>query len=492
MSLKSTPVRVRFAPSPTGLLHVGNVRVALINYLFVRKCGGTFVLRIDDSDKERSTKESEEQILSDVAWLGIKYDEFYRQSERTAKYREAFEKLLAAGRVYSCYETKEELALKRKTQTMSGIPPVYDRASLKLTDAERKQKEADGARPYWRFRLNDGENAEWDDLIHGHISIPLSTVSDPVIVRPDGGFMYTFASVVDDADLGITHIIRGDDHVTNTSVQIDLFKALGEVLPASSSSRESPVPQFAHMPLMSALDGQEISKRTGSPLSIINMRKDGILPEAIIDVLANLGTSNNVDPKDTFATLIEKFDFKKMSLASPKFNLEDVRLINKKVIAEKSFEDVKDEVREVLSARPGFKCNQGGGGNEEGSCCAKIRALWDTVKGNIEKISDISLWYEVLCGNAVPANAAAAFSEEDCGVLRQMLETLAGNSDHGVDFDAWIQKLKEVSGKKGRDLFHPMRMALTGLENGPELRKIVQFLGYDAVKMRIEACLNRK
>lgn len=477
--ITSEVVRVRFAPSPTGLLHVGNVRVALINYLFTRKNGGKFILRIDDSDKERSTKESEQQILADMDWLGIKYDEFYRQSERGAKYQAAFEKLLAEGRVYPCYETKEELALKRKTQTMSGIPPVYDRASLKLTETQRKKLEEDGIKPYWRFKLNEGENAEWDDLIHGHISIPLSTVSDPVIIRPDGGFMYTFASVVDDADLGITHIIRGDDHVTNTSVQIDLFKALG-----------SPVPQFAHMPLMSAIDGQEISKRTGSPLSIVNMQRDGILPEAIMDVLANLGTSNNIDPKNTLKDLINKFDFKKMSLASPKFNIGDVYLVNKKIIAEKNFDEVKEEIRKILIEKTGGCCNKSeqrsSDEEKQQECCCKIRALWDTVKENISKISEISFWYDVLCDEL---KTSSKIEEQDAPMLQQMLQNLPKNDDGSVDFDMWIQNIKESSGKKGRDVFHPMRLALTGLENGPELRKITQFLGYDEIKRRIENCL---
>lgn len=480
------PVRVRFAPSPTGLLHVGNVRVALINYLFVRKCGGKFVLRIDDSDKERSTKESEQQILADIDWLGLKYDEFYRQSERLEKYLEAFEKLRAADRVYPCYETKEELALKRKTQTMSGIPPVYDRSSLKLTDTQRKQKESEGARPYWRFKLNDKESAEWNDLIHGHISIPLNTVSDPVIIRPDGGFMYTFASVVDDADLGITHIIRGDDHVTNTSVQIDLFRALSKA--DSKTDEKESIPEFAHMPLMSALDGQEISKRTGSPLSIVNMKNDGILPEAIIDVLANLGTSNNVDPRDTLETLINKFDFKKMSLASPRFNLDDVRLINKKILAEKAFKDVKEEIKKILQTKPEFQC-EGTQQNHNDCCsCSKISDLWDTVKENVNKISDISLWYDVLCSQN--QKIKAEMEQSDMAMLQQMSQTLQKNEDGNVDFDAWIKNLKKVSGKKGRDIFHPMRIALTGLENGPELRKITQFLGYDEIKRRILNQLN--
>lgn len=452
MISKKEEIRVRFAPSPTGFLHAGNVRVALFNYLFAQKFGGKFILRIDDTDKERSTKESEDLILEDLAWIGIKYDEFYRQSERIDKYVAVFEKLKAEGRVYPCYETKEELALKRKTQTMSGIPPVYDRGALKLTDSERKKLEEDGIEPYWRFKLDDTSAAEWDDLVHGKVRIPLNTVSDPVIVKPDGDFVYTFASVVDDADLGITHIIRGDDHVTNTAVQIDIFKAICG----------GKYPKFAHLPLMSSMDGQEVSKRTGSSLSVINMRNDGMFPEALINVLANLGTSNNIDHRDNLDSLIKKFDFSKMSLASPKFNIEDVRLINKKILAEKTFDEVKSKLQASLKNLTDDK---------------KMHALWDTVKGNINKLSEVSFWDDVFHGKMKMST-----EKLDDTFLKQMLDTLPS----GADFDQWISKLKEISGKKGRDLFHPIRIALTDLENGPELKKIVQFLGYDAIKERIK------
>ncbi len=446
-------VRVRFAPSPTGWLHAGNIKIALLNYLFARKFGGKLILRIDDTDLERSTKESENQILEDLKWLGIKYDEFYRQSERINKYQKIFNKLKDEGRVYPCYETKEELALKRKTQTMSGIPPVYDRSALKLTDEQRKILEDNGQKPYWRFKLNDDSVSEWQDLVHGKIQIPLNTVSDPVIVKPDGGFVYTFASVVDDADIGITHIIRGDDHVTNTATQIDIFNAV-----CGKS------PNFAHVPLMSTIDGQEVSKRIGSPFSIINMRKDGILPEAIIDVLATIGTSENIDYHDTIESLIEKFDFKKISLSSPKFNIEDVKATSKKILAEKKFEQIKDELRSVLSEYHDI--------SDE-----KIKIFWETVKDNVNKISDASYWYDVLFKN-IPTNS----EKIDLHFLEQMAQTL----QKSANFDAWIADLKAISGKKGRDLFHPIRIALTNLENGPELKKIVHLLGYENIKKRIQ------
>lgn len=450
-------VRVRFAPSPTGLLHVGNIKIALLNYLFARKFGGKLVLRIDDTDIERSTKEYERQILEDLQWLGIEHDEFYRQSERIEKYRAVFSKLKDEGRVYPCYETKEELALKRKTQTMSGIPPVYDRAALKLTNDQRKALEDSGCKPYWRFKLNDSGVSEWQDLVHGNIQIPLNTVSDPVIVKPDGGFVYTFASVVDDADIGITHVIRGDDHVTNTATQMDIFSAI--------CGRS---PNFAHVPLMSAIDGQEVSKRTGSPLSVVNMRKDGILPEAIINVLATIGTSENPDYHDTIESLTEKFSFKKISLSSPKFNIEDIKAASKKILAEKKFDQVKDELKPVL-------------GKHNDLSDEKMKIFWDTVKDNVNKISDADYWYCTFF-----TETSGTSDSVDHHFLEQMMQTLQKSED----FDGWIASLKEISGKKGRELFHPIRLVLTNLENGPELKKIANLLGRENVKMKIQRCLD--
>ena len=441
---------VRFAPSPTGLLHVGNVRIAILNYLFAKKRGGDFVLRIDDTDTERSTKESENLILEDLTWIGIRWDKFYRQSEHFDHYRKSFEHLKTIGRVYPCYETKEELSLKRKSQTMSGVPPVYDRSSLKLSDSEKRKLEENGIKPYWRFKLNESEFAEWNDLVHGKISIPLNTVSDPVIVKPDGSFVYTFASVVDDINIDITHVIRGDDHITNTATQIDIFKAIS-----------GKFPDFAHVPLLSSIDGQDVSKRTGSSLSIVNMRNNGLLPGAIFNVLATLGTSNNIDYQDNIDSLIEKFSFEKMSLSSPKFNIDDVNLINKKIIAEKSFDDVKDDLKKL--------------GIENAS-----ENFWDTIKGNIDYIKDASFWYDAIFNKNVKGGL-----ENDTMFIKQMLESLP----NPMDFDNWILSLKKISGRKGKDLFHPLRIVLTGLDHGPELKKIVDLIGYDLVKNKIEKAI---
>lgn len=438
-------VRVRFAPSPTGLLHVGNVRIALLNYLFAKSHDGKFVLRIDDTDKERSTIESENMIIDDLKWLGIAWDEFFRQSERFDTYDKAIDYLKNIGRVYPCYETKDELSIKRKVQISRGIPPVYDRASLKLSQEEKDRLDAQGVQKYWRFKLNENDIVTWKDLVHGEISIPLSTVSDPILVKPDGSYVYTFASVVDDANLGITHIIRGDDHITNTAVQIDMFKAL-----------TGQVPEFGHIPLLMSIDGQDVSKRTSSPLSMVNLRKDGILAQAILNVLASLGTSNDISGDDKLSDLISKFSFEKMSLSSPKFNIEDVKALTRKMISEKSFEEVKPDLLEMELSRASEK-------------------FWDTIKSNISSLEEAKVWYDILFKPVETVN-------EDKDYVRQMNQTL----EQSFDYDDWINKLKKVSGRTGRDLFHPIRMVLTGQENGPELKKICDFLGHSGCQVRIK------
>lgn len=437
-------IKVRFAPSPTGLLHVGNIRIAILNYLFAKNQNGRFVLRIDDTDKERSTIESENLILEDLRWLGIGWDEFYRQSERFDKYDAEMEHLKSIGRVYPCFETKEQLDLKRKIQASKGLPAVYDRASLKLSDAEKADLEARGVPKYWRFKLNENDVIEWHDLVHGKISIPLSSLSDPIVIKPDGSYVYTFASVVDDTDIGITHIIRGDDHITNTAAQIDMFRAI-------SGSQ----PEFAHIPLLSSIDGQDVSKRTNSALSMVNLRKEGVFPQAVINLLASLGTSNNVNPKESLEDLIKNFSFEKMSLSSPKFNVEDIRLLTKKMISEKTLDEVKGYLTDTANISEDF---------------------WETIKGNINSLKEISFWQDVLV-KKIP------HVDVDQNYLKQMLETL----NQSTNFDDWISELKKISKRKGAELFHPIREVLTGQNNGPELRKIFDFLGIDKVKERIES-----
>jgi glutamyl-tRNA synthetase len=427
------------------------MRIAVLNYLFARRNQGKFVLRIDDTDSERSTRESEDSILEDLKWMDIRWDEFYRQSANFEKYILAFERLKKIGRVYPCYETKEELSLRRKIQMSAGIPPIYDRASLHLTEQMLREKESQGIAPHWRFKLNESQAMEWNDSVHRKISISLCSISDPILIKPDGSFVYTFASVVDDINMGITHVIRGDDHITNTAAQINIFQAIaGEF------------PQFAHVPLMSSLDGQDVSKRSGSSLSIGNMRKSGIDPRSIWCVLSTLGTSHNASHLDSLEKLIAEFSFEKMSLSSPKFNLNEVKLLTKKIISEKSFDEVKNDLEKINIKNI----------SEE---------FWNVVRGNLDSLEDTVFWHNVLF-NKIDV------IKEDENFVNQMLKTLK----NPIDFDQWIKDLKQVSGRKGRDLFHPVRIVLTGLNVGPELSKIARLMGYEQIKSRLTDNLNAK
>ncbi|MDR3156169.1 MAG: glutamate--tRNA ligase [Holosporaceae bacterium] len=441
-------VKVRFAPSPTGCLHIGNVRIAIINYLFAKKNDGCFLLRIDDTDPERSTKESEDLILNDLKWLGIYWDEFVRQSNNFATYNSAIEYLKSIGRLYACYETKEELQLKRKASALRGEAPIYDRSALALTPDDHKRLVNSGVQPYWRFKLSDDDYIEWDDMIHGKIGIQLNSISDPILLKSDGNYVYTLASVVDDINYDVTHIVRGDDHITNTAVQVDLFRALGKAAPL-----------FAHIPLLFSIDKQDVSKRMESSLSIVNMRKEGILPSVILNMLATLGTAVNVTYNSSIETLVKRFSFDKMSLASPKFDLDNLRFLNRKAIAEKSFDDVRDELMSL-------------------QVCDVPPEFWDVIKGNINYIREAVTWYHAFYGNI-------DVFEEDKQFLEQLLETLEQENIDGLDFDQWICDIKQVSGRKGRNLLHPIRMILTGQEKGPELRSIVHLMGYERIKNRI-------
>lgn len=442
--------KVRFAPSPTGYLHVGNIRIALINYLFAQKNNGVFVLRIDNTDLERSTKEFEENILSDLKWLGLNWDEFYKQSNNIFRYDQTMEYLKSIGRIYECYETKEELALKRKIEASKGIPPVYDRAALKLTNDEKLELQKKGIKPYWRFKLNESETVLWNDLIHGEISVPLSSISDPILIKPDGGYTYTFASVVDDIDMEISTIIRGDDHITNTAVQIDMFNAI-----------RGYAPDFAHVPLMSSLDGQDVSKRTNSPFSIINMRKSGIYPEAILNVLASIGTPNPV-VCDSLQKLVSKLNLSKMSLSAVKFNLEDVKALNKKILSNKSFSDVESDIR-----------NLGIDISEE---------IWEISKHNLNNVEDIKYFKDMIDGKFL---SEAKLTSEDKEFLNKILSLI----DADFNYENWISEIKKQTMKKGRSLFHPIRIALTGLDTGPELHSVCDFLGPEEIKNRIKKML---
>lgn len=441
-----TAILVRFAPSPTGRIHVGNVRTALFNLLFARAGGGRVLLRIDDTDTDRSRKAYEDAILADLAWLGLAHDLFLRQSERFALYREAAERLKAAGRLYPCYETAEELERKRKRQLGRGQAPVYDRAALTLTDRDRIQLEAAGRKPHWRFLL-ERESVAWDDLIRGPSHVDLASVSDPVLIRSDGHFLYTLPSVADDIDTGITHIIRGEDHVTNTGAQIALFKALGGAPPA-----------FAHHPLLLAADGGPLSKRLGS-LSIGELREAGFEPMALLSLLARLGTSDPLEPRSSLDALVRDFDFAKIGRAPARFDLNELRSLSAKLLHEMPYEAVKDRLG--LAGPP-----------------ERLRAFWEAVRPNLAVLADAGLWWRVVEGPVEPVIEDRALTEKAAGLLPPPPFT---EESWGV----FTKAVSAATGAKGRALFQPLRLALTGRGDGPELKKLLVLIGPERAKARL-------
>ena len=440
-----TKVKVRFAPSPTGRLHIGNIRPAVFNWLFARREGGTFLLRFDDTDLERSKEEYIEGVREDLRWLGLTWDEEFRQSERFAFYEETAEKLKKAGRLYACYETAEELERRRKRQMARGLPPVYDRAALKLTKQEKKELEAQGRKPHWRFLLEHRPTA-WDDLIRGPQEIGAASISDPVLVREDGTPLYTFTSVADDADVGITHIIRGEDHVTNTAVQIQIFEALGTAVPA-----------FAHHNLLTGAQGEALSKRLGS-LSIKGLREEGLEPLAVMTHASLIGTSEALQPQESLAALAKLFDFAKVSRAPARFDPEELRGLNEKLLHATPYARVSDRLSE-----------RGIGGGEP---------FWLAVRANLEVFADVDQWWAVVHGKIKPAIEDAAFTDK-------ALTLLPPEPWDTTTWSKWTEAVKQATGAKGRALYHPLRLALTGLERGPELKDLLPLIGHKRTAARL-------
>lgn len=437
---------VRFAPSPTGLLHVGNARTALLNFLFAKKQGARFFLRIDDTDAERSRAEFEHAIVADLAWLGIEHDLFARQSERTDSYKAAEEKLKAAGLLYPCYETPLELERKRKRQIAMGRPPVYDRAALKLSPDERRQCEEQGRHPHWRFKLSHARIA-WRDLVRGEADIDTATLSDPVLIREDGRFLYTLPSVVDDIEFAVSHIVRGEDHVTNTAVQIEIFEALGAT-----------VPVFAHFPLLIGAGGEALSKRLGS-LSLRMLREDeGIEPLALCSYLAKAGTSDPVELRPSLATLAQEFAFEKIGRAPAHFDPAELAGLNAKLLHAAPFDTVSARLRDL--------------GVEGGS------EFWEAVRSNIARLADaIALW-RMVSGPVEPVI-------ENADLMRTALELLPPEPWTEATWGVWTSALAGATGAKGRALFHPLRLALTGCEHGPELKKLLPLIGRTKAMARL-------
>ncbi|XDZ64660.1 glutamate--tRNA ligase [Alphaproteobacteria bacterium LSUCC0684] len=441
-----TRTLVRFAPSPTGNLHVGNMRTALVNFLFARATGGDFMLRIDDTDDERSTPEYEASIRADLKWLGMEWDREDRQSSRLSHYADALEYLLSTGRAYKCFETQEELSLKRKSQLAAGRPPVYDRAALSLSPEDIARREAAGEKPHYRFRLDD-TTVMWNDLVRGEVSVPTSSLSDPVILRADGRVIYTLASVVDDRDHGVTHILRGEDHTTNSAAQIQLFEALGAT-----------PPEMGHFALLAGADGEGLSKRLGS-LSIGSLREDGIEAMAIASLLARIGTADPVEARQSMQELIEGFDISRFGRATPRFDPAELKLVNSRVLNGMPFTSVEKRL-EALGV--------GGGAG-----------FWEAVRGNIDRLEDTARLFHMATEPLKP-------QLEDGDLLAAAISALPEGEPDGTTWGIWTKAITEATGKKGKALFMPLRLALTGQASGPELAGLLPVMG----RARILARLN--
>lgn len=443
-------VKVRFAPSPTGRLHVGNVRTALINWLFARKKGGEFILRIDDTDTERSTAAFEQGIRDDLTWLGLEWDSTFNQSGKFDAYAAAAERLREKGLLYACYETADELERKRKIALSRGRPPVYDRAALELTDAERTTFEAEGRQPHWRFKLS-GERVEWDDLVRGTQGIETTSVSDPILIRGDGSYLYTLPSVVDDIDAGITHVVRGEDHVTNSGAQIEIFKALGSHAPA-----------MAHTPLLVGADGQGLSKRLGS-LSIAQLRQSDTEPMAIASLLAKIGTSDPVEVRESLDALADEFDFSKIARNSARFDEAELDQLNAAIVHEMPFAKAKSRLSE-MDAR------------------AADETFWNVVRQNCTRVSDAQEWVEVAYGDVRPD-----VDSEDAEFIATAID-LAPAGDFSSDtWSEWTNALKAKTGRKGKGLFMPLRKAITGRAHGPSMAEMIALMGREKVLSRLGA-----
>ena len=432
-------VIVRFAPSPTGLLHVGNARTALLNWLFAKKLGGKFLLRIDDTDQARSTKAFEEAIYRDLEWLGLRHDLADRQINRLAVYSTAFYKLQATGRIYPCYETEAELERQRSLLAARKLPPIYNRASL--DPANKKKWEAEGRKPHWRFLLSRRKVA-WTDLVRGAVEIDTATMSDPVVVREDGAFLYTLPSVADDVDFAISHVVRGEDHVTNTAAQIEIFEALGAKVPA-----------FAHFPLLVGSGGEALSKRLGS-LSLQQLREEGVEPLAVASYLAKIGTSDPVEPRLSLGELAAEFDFTKIGRAPAHFVPEELAALNAKLLHILPYSAVRGRVPEG-------------------------EAFWDAIKPNIAKVSDVPEMARLIHGPVAPVI-------EDAGLAEKAAALLPPEPWNEETWGAWTKAVTAETGAKGRGLFHPLRLALTGLEHGPELKKLLPLIGRDRSLARLK------
>lgn len=437
---------VRFAPSPTGLLHVGNARMALVNWLFAQANGGRMILRLDDTDRERSGEHYARAIETDLEWLGLDWVTLVRQSERLDRYQRAFDVLRESGRIYPCFETPEELEYKRRRQRARGKPPIYDRAALALADEHKRALDAEGRRPHWRFLLRH-EDIAWNDMVRGPVQFRGDNLSDPVVVRADGTFLYMLPSTVDDIDLGLSHVIRGEDHVVNTAIQVQMFEALGAAPPV-----------FAHLPLLADASGKGLSKRIGS-LTVASLREDGIEPMTLNTYLAMLGTGDPPDAEATLDSLAEDFELPRFGRATPKFDLDQLKRFNERVLQHKPYAAVAAQL----------------------ACMGLIRAdarFWEAIRPNVTRLNEARQWYQVCFGTIEPVVAEADFT----GQAAAMLPPEPWDDE---TWGRWTGALKAETGRGGRALFHPLRLALTGAERGPELRALMPMIGRATAERRL-------
>ncbi|GAA6182016.1 glutamate--tRNA ligase [Shimia sp. NS0008-38b] len=430
----------RFAPSPTGYLHVGNLRTALMNYLIARKAGGTFILRIDDTDPERSKQEYVDAIQQDIEWLGLTWDRIEKQSDRLERYEDAAQQLRDMGRFYECFETPTELDLKRKKQLNMGKPPVYDRAALNLSDDEKAKLRAERGNGHWRFKL-DHTRIEWTDGILGDRSIDAASVSDPVLIRADGQFLYTLASVCDDIDYGITDVVRGSDHVTNTATQIQIIQALGGA-----------VPNFAHHSLLTGPQGEALSKRLGT-LALRDLREAGVQPMALLSLMARLGSADPMELRANLEEIADGFDINKFGAAPTKFDVEDLYPLTAKVLQETPLADVADAVAAV------------------GVPADKAERFWNVTRDNITTLNDLGKWWDLYTNGAEPE-----IDDEDKEFIAEAMKLLPEGPYDDDTWATWTAAVKDATGRKGRGLFMPLRKAVTGQKNGPDMASLMPLL----------------
>ena len=426
----------RFAPSPTGLIHIGNARSAVLNWAYINNKKGNFILRIDDTDPERSKKEYEEKINRDLSWLGISWNKSFNQSDRKKIYDQSIEKLKKDNRLYPCFESQEELSLKKKSQLTSGKPPIYDRSSLELTETEIKNLLQSGKKPHWRFKL-ENKTIEWNDLIKGKVSFESKNLSDPVLIREDETLLYHLPSVIDDIEEGVSEIIRGEDHISNTAFHIQIFEALN-----------STIPTFGHHPFLIDENGKGFGKRLGS-LSIEKLRDTGFESLTILNYLLSVGTSSNISSETDVTKLINNYNISNISNSSPKFSVEVLKLLNKEILQKYTYSDVKNKFLDLgIHADNDF---------------------WIFVKNNINFFSECLEWYNII-------KTEKSFYAEDKEFLKDAADLLPKEPYTIDSWDEWILEINKKTGKKGKDLFMPLRMALTGKAKGPELKLLLPLL----------------